>query len=223
MSRLLLASLVLIPLALALGAVPLRAEQSPGQPGDVYWQLVPNGILADQRVRYAIILLTDTDIAAENAGLTGNLIYNDPRVAEMIHEIDDPVAEAGILFAAAGFDPPDQLIAEAHRCRFWTSEEGDLLQKRINVGLALGEVIPKGLYKLRVEIQNCQRTEVRDDADILIWESGQDYGIPEDVFSTEKEGFLTGLVELPGAIPGGGTGGGAPDIAPPTTGDAGLR
>lgn len=204
----------------ALSAAPTRLDAQ--EPGDVYWQLVPRGILADQRLQYALVLLTDAESAAQSAGLEGALLHGSPRMAEFVAEIDQPHAEAPILFQAAGFDPPGEVVVESRRCRYWTPDEGTLLETRVKLGVALGEAMSQGLATLGIDIQPCQRTSDQDAADILIWEYGQDYAIPEDVYFIDEEGFLTGLAERPGAIPGG-TGGGEPEVSPPATGDAGLR
>ena len=213
----LVAALLLI--VASIGARHLDAQE----PGDVYWQLVPRGIMADQRLQYALVLLTDTESAADRAGLEGALLHGNPRMAEFVAEIDQPHAEAPILFQAAGFDPPAEAVSEARRCRFWTPDEGTLLETRVKLGVALGEAMSEGLATLGIDTQTCERTTDQDAADILIWEYGQDHALPEDVYFIDEDSFIAANVDRPGLIPGGGTGGGAPDVSPPTTGDAGLR
>jgi len=202
----------LIGIAASIGASHLNAQE----PGDIYWQLVPRGIMADQRLQYAVILLTDTESAAERSGVEGMLINGDPRVAEIVAETELPQAEAMMLFQAAGFDPPDEAVSEARRCRFWTPDEGTLLETRVKLGIALGEAMSEGLDTLGIDIQTCERTTDRDAADILIWEYGQDYGFPKDIYFVDEESFIDGNVEHPGTT-------GIPNVSPPATGDAGLR
>jgi hypothetical protein len=208
----------LIVAAASFGVSRLDAQE----PGDIYWQLVPRGIMADQRLQQALVLVTDLDSAAERAGVEGALRNGNPRMDEFIEEIEQDHAEAMILFQAAGFDPPGETVAEARRCRFWTPDEGSLLETRVKLGIALGEAMSEGLATLGIDIQTCERTTDQDAADLLIWEYGQDYAFPEDVYFIDEDSFIAANVERPGLIPGGGTGG-APDVSPPATGDAGLR
>ena len=216
MIRLALAA-VLIPLALSIKSAGSRAQEA----GDAYWQLVPNGIVADERIQYAILLLTDVAGAAEEAGLGGALLYGRPDAFEFVTQIEEPEAEAKLLMAAAGFDMPSQVI-ETRRCRFWVAPDAASAESLTEVGVALGAALADGFAVLDIEIQPCEATSDKDAADILIWEFGQDHAIPDTVFQTEVESFLGYNVERPGAVPGG-TGGGEPNVTPPTTGDGGLR
>ena len=174
--------------------------------------------MTDQRIQYALVLLIDPGTVVENAGLEGELLYGDPRTAEFVTSVDEDEAE--LLLMAAGVGVPAESVVQARPCRFWTPSDGELLETRGNVGMALGEVLAKVLFDIGIEADLCEPTSDQDAADILIWESGQDYAIPEGVHYPDADSFLVLDFERPGAIPRG-TGGG--DVSPPATGDAGLR
>jgi hypothetical protein len=213
--------LLLLAVTLGLGVAVGSAEPPAGEPGDVYWQFVPNGLMADQRVRDALVLLTDAGTVAEDAGLEGDLLYGDARTAEFV--ATSGVEEASLLLMAAGIGVPAQGVVQARPCRFWTPEDGDLRETRENVGLALGEVLAKVLFDIGIEADLCEATSDQDAADILIWEYGQDYSIPEETYYPDGNSFLALEIELPGAVPGGTGGGSDSDVSPPATGDGGLR
>jgi hypothetical protein len=218
MRRLLLATL-LVPLALSLGPDRSRAEQPPGTPGDVYWQLVPNGLLSDQRIQEALLLLVDTDGVASKSALEGSLLYGGTRDVEVIDQLEQSEAEARLLLAAAGFDDPPVQLRETRRCRIWTADAAATPDTLTTVAAALSEALSSAWAQLGVEIQPCELTADQDQADVLVWEFGQDYSIAEGAYDFQADSYLGANIERPGAIPGG-TGGG--DVSPPATGDAGL-
>ncbi len=212
--------IIAVMLLVTLSAAPTRINAQ--EPGDVYWQIAPKGFFADQRIQYALLLLTDTDAIASGAGLQGSLLYGNTEVADFVTQIEKPASEADLLLAAAGFDNPSQQLSETRRCRFWTPPEAESPETLSSLGFVLGEALSAAWSSLGVQIRPCEATTSRDDADILIWEFGQDYAIPPEVFQVDADTFLGASTERPGAIPGG-TGGGPPSVSPPSTGDAGLR
>jgi hypothetical protein len=213
----LFATSLLVSIAVSAGGTQVHAQQ----PGDVYWQLVPNGIVADERIQYALLLLIESDTVAVGAGLDGSLLYGNPEHAEFSAQVEQPQAEAELLFAAAGFDEPSQQLTEVRHCRFWVPPDAEESSKVLNqVGLALGEALAAAWATVGVEIQPCEVTANRDDADLLVWGSGEDYAIPQGVYNLDADSYVATEVERPGAVPGGSGGG---DVSPPTTGDAGLR
>jgi hypothetical protein len=215
MGRLLLAALIM-PLALSLGGGASRAQQ----PGDVYWQMVPNGFLADSRIQQALLFVIDTDAAA--AEIDGALIYGSELGIALLDEAKDRREEAPILFAAAGFDNPSEQFVETRRCRVWIPDDAEAPETLADVATTLGEALSGAWAEFGVEIQPCEITSSRDQADVLVWGYGQDYAIVEGAYDFQAESYVGTEVERPGAIPGG-TGGGAPDVSPPATGDGGLR
>jgi hypothetical protein len=219
MRRLLLATL-LVPLALGLGAGRSGAEQPPGKPGDVYWQFVANGFLSDERIQEALLLLIDTDGAKTKSGLKGSLLYGSTRGAEIIDQIDQPEDEARLLLAAAGFDDPSGQLQQTRRCRIWTADDTTAPDTLTAVATALSEALSSAWAQLGVQIHPCEITTRQDQADVLVWEFGQDYSIAEGAYDFQADSYLGASIERPGASPGG-TGGG--DVSPPGTGDAGLR
>ena len=215
MRRLLLTTLIL-PLALSLGGGASRAQQ----PGDVYWQMVPNGFLSDSRIQQALLFVIDTDAVA--AELDGSLRYGSEEGAPLLEEAESRQDDAPILFIAAGFDNPSAQLMETRRCRIWIPDDAESPETLASVATALGTALSDAWAQFGVEIQPCETTADRDEADVLVWEYDQDYAIVDGAYDFQADSYVGTEIERPGAIPGG-TGGGGPDVSPPSTGDGGLK
>lgn len=215
MTRLLLAAL-LLPLTLSLGTQQLRAQQ-PGAPapGDYFWAFAPRGPFADDRVVLAFALLVDTSGVPDTAGVDGALRYGDEGVIEFTNEKD--ASEAELLFAAAGLANPAEDLTPVRACRFWTPTGIPEDEARIAVGAALGAAIADALRDLGLEVAPCVFTEESGDADVYLWEFGQDTHVELTEPDLFGDSFLQ-IAELRDHDAGTSS-----DVSPPTTGDAGLR
>ena len=210
MSRLILAALI-VSLAAGLGGAASHAQQ----PGDVYWQMVPNGFLSDARIQQALLFVIDTGAAA--AETDGALLYGSEEGAALLEEAESRRDDAPILFMAAGFDDPAEQLRETRRCRVWIPDDADAPETLSSVAAALGEALSGAWAQFGVEVQPCETTPNRDDADVLVWEHGQDYAIAEGAYDFQADSYIGADLDLPGEP------GGTPGVSPPTTGDGGLR
>ena len=215
------ASFVLL-LSLVVAVLPvvrpahLAAQQPSGAPGDFYWQFANQGIMADPRVQGAFVLLLDADAVIAGAGVEGDLLYGDTGVTEFTSQVGPE--EASLLLAAAGFADPAKDLLRTRPCRLWTPHvtEGD--EERIAVAHALGHQIARVLIGLGVDAGACELVPDSGDADVFVWQFGQNLELPEGDPGFGADSFLVPNVELPGRVPGG-TGG---DVSPPVVGSGGL-
>ncbi len=194
------------------------------RPGDFFWQFAASGPMADPRIELAFAMLVDAGaegVIAE-AGLdpSRRLLYGDDDIRSFA-ATEGALADAGPLLAAAGVGAPDGPVQlqESRRCRIWTPTGADGDNERIAVATALGEALTTVLRDLGVEAQPCEIVTTSDSADLFVWDFGQDRPVTTAPGDFDAPSFIEIIVELPGRVPGGGSGGGP---VAPSSGNAGL-
>jgi hypothetical protein len=177
------------------------------------WTFAQEPVFNDLRVALAVATRVDAKVRS-----TGSRIFyvesRGPQFTAYVSQPPAPDDQVPLLLAAAGFPGGLGDLQEVARCKIWSAPPVAGLSSAVPTSQAAAQIatlLQGALAELGIQTQPCLVTENPAEADLLVWVQG---GPPPAIPSKQQSTFLA----LPGiSAPSSSV------VAPPPTGDAGLR